>query len=109
VNCGWANIIDATANTPVARGRLSVLDPPLPCPPEGYWEGELTLLRGSDALTAGDSMIWGLRSEDGHQFRWVEIRSVRPAWAPSGLHATAHIISCDDRFPAKVVELGGDR
>jgi hypothetical protein len=49
-----------------------------------------------------------LQFEDGVQQRWVELASVEDAWTPLGLHGTAHVFSYDERFPAQVVELGGD-
>lgn len=107
VKSGWAEFVDPRRNEAVARGLTYVYDPPLPCPPLGRWEGEVTLLRGHDRLQAGVE-VWLLRFEDGHQLRWVEIEAVSPAWEPSGLRGTARVVSYDDRFPSEVVELGGD-
>jgi hypothetical protein len=107
VKSGWAEFVDTRRQEVVARGIVHVLDPPLPCPALGRWEGEVGLLRGSEALREGAG-AWLLRFEDGVQLRWVEIEAVTPTWAPSGLRATARVVSYDDRFPAEVVELGGD-
>ncbi len=109
VAIGWAEFWDPEQEEVVARGRVSVVHPPLPCPPEGDWWGEVALLRGASTLRARERDLWLLRFEDGATQRWVELRSVEPAWAPSGLRATASVFTQDERFPAQLPELGGDQ
>jgi hypothetical protein len=107
VKSGWAEFVDPRRHEVVARGIVHVLDPPLPCPALGRWEGDVSLLRGYDALHEGAG-VWLLRFEDGAQLRWVEIEGVTPKWERSGLRGTARVVSYDNRFPSEVVELGGD-
>ncbi len=108
VKCGWAEFLDPLRREVVARGCVSVQDPPLPCPSSGRWDGEVRFLRGFNALRRRRRSVWLLRFEGGAQDRWVELRSVERAWAPSGLRATALISTYDDQFPAQLTELGGD-
>ena len=108
VMCGWASFFDPERREPVARGRVVVDDPPLPCPPSGPWTGEVALLRGFTSLRRRHREIWVLRFEGGGQDRWVELTSVERVWTRSGRRATAHIRTYDGRFPTELVELGGD-
>lgn len=109
IACGWAEFIEPGTGTSVARGR--VLASILPCAGRSPWDGEVRLLRG-ESLDAGDGSIreplWLLRFEQGDEYRWVVVRSVERAWAPSGLRATAYITSFDDEVPPVVSELGGE-
>jgi len=108
VTCGWASFFDPLRREQVARGRVAVVDPPLPCPGSGVWIGEVTYLRGFASLRRRQRDIWLLQFEDGGADRWVELTSVDRAWAPSGLRATAQIQTFDGRFPTELTELGGD-
>lgn len=108
VTCGWASFFDPLQREAVARGRVSVVDPPLPCPGSGAWVGEVKFLRGFASLRRRQREIWLLRFDDGGQDRWVELTSVERSWAPSGLRATAQIQTSDGRFPTQLTELGGD-
>jgi hypothetical protein len=109
VAVGWAEFWDPLLEEAVARGRVSVLDPPLPCPPTGTWLGEVKLLRGYESLLDREREIWLLRFEDGAPQRWVELLSVESTWAASGLRGTAQVATHDDKFPPQLPELGGDQ
>ena len=100
-------VADPLERQAVARGCVYVVDPPLPCPPDGRWEGEVRFVRGHERLRPGPG-LWLLQFEDGVQQRWVKLESVQDTWTASGLRGTAHVFSYDERFPAQVVELGGD-
>ena len=105
VRCGWAQIVDPARQCAVARGLVFVRHPPLPYAARGRWEGEVHLLRGHDSLRCD---VWLLRFENDADPRWIEIESIERTPAPSGLRATARIVSHDDEFPPQVIELGGD-
>jgi hypothetical protein len=107
VRSGWAELVDPAGHEAVARGCVFVIDPPLPCPLEGHWIGELRFLRGVERLR-GRPNVWLLRFEGGTQHRWVELASVERTWTHVGERATARLVSSDDLFPSGVIELGGD-
>ena len=108
VRCGWTEILDPRGHAIVARGLLFVRHAPLPYPMTGWWEGDVLFLRGQEALERLDRDAWLLRPRAGSEQCWVQVTSVEPSWAPSGLRATAHVTSYDGEFPAFMSELGGD-
>jgi hypothetical protein len=107
VRSGWAELVDPARLEAVARGCVFVTDPPLPCPIDGNWQGELRFLRGAERLHTGAG-LWILRFERGTQQRWVELASVESTWTHVGERMVAQVISRDDRYPSEVIELGGD-
>lgn len=107
VKGGWAELIDPAYVNAVARGCVYVEDPPLPCPIDGPWRGELRFVRGANRLREGPH-VWLLRFERGTLHRWVEVTSVESTWTHVGERMVARLASLDDRYPSQVVELGGD-
>jgi len=108
VRCGWTEILDPRSHQAIARGLLFVHQTPLPYPMEGWWDGEVIFLRGQEALERLNRETWVLRPRQGSDQCWVQVTSVEPVWAASGLRATAHVTSYDEEFPAFMSELGGD-
>jgi hypothetical protein len=107
VKSGWAELVDPVDLEAMARGCVFIEDPPLPCPLDGHWRGEMRFVRGAERLRdRGD--IWLLWFEGGTQHRWVQLTALEPMWTHVGERIVARLISCDDRYPAEVIELGGD-
>lgn len=107
VKGGWAELVDPVGLKTVARGCVFVEDPPLPCPIDGLWRGEVRFVRGADRLREGHH-AWLLRFERGTQHRWVELTSLEARWTHVGERMVAKVVSSDERYPSQVVELGGD-
>ncbi len=109
-NCGWAQLMDASSERPVARGRVFVsacAEVVVTREQRCDWEGEIDLVRPDRrALTDGLYTLW---FEDGREQRRVRVDDVAMQAAPSGARASARLSSMDSEAPSLITELGGEQ